>query len=164
MSDGPSIEIRIEAQGWTSLGAAADWAKRAIAEAIRQAGATLRPGIEISILLSDDRHMRELNRRWRGRDAPTNVLSFPAVAGNIAAAASLGDIVLAYETAAREAEDEGKRFEDHATHLLVHGFLHILGYDHRGAADAAAMEGLERDILARLGIADPYVMPLETCP
>jgi probable rRNA maturation factor len=98
--------------------------------------------------------MRTLNERWRGCAEPTNVLSFPAVPG----AATLGDIAIAYETTAREAEADGKRFADHLAHLAVHGFLHLLGYDHQSNDEADAMERRERVILARLGIADPYAV------
>jgi probable rRNA maturation factor len=113
---------------------------------------------EVAILLTDDQAIRALNRQWRGRDEPTNVLSFPhhpsgrhADGPNI-----LGDIVVAYETTAREAASEGKPLLHHLTHLTVHGFLHLLGYDHESHAEAEAMENLERKILAQLGILDPY--------
>ena len=101
--------------------------------------------------------MRRLNRDYRGKDKPTNVLSFPRrrlLAGRLGPL--LGDIVLAAETVAREAEDEGLALDDHLTHLIVHGFLHLLGYDHEDEAEAAVMEGLETAILGGLGIADPY--------
>jgi probable rRNA maturation factor len=122
---------------------------------------------ELAIVLTDDSGIRALNREWRKLDSPTNVLSFPA--GNVggphprAAAARrrtpprlLGDIVVAYETVAREAAAESKSFEHHLVHLTVHGFLHLLGHDHRTGRDAAKMERLETAILARLGIPDPY--------
>jgi probable rRNA maturation factor len=154
MSDGPSIEISIESELWSSLANLAEPAEAAIAESIRQSGVRLRPGVELSILLCDDRFIRALNVQWRGCDAATNVLSFPTP-GDVAASASLGDIAIAFETTAREAEEEGKRFMDHVIHLLVHGFLHLIGYDHRNEAEAAVMERLERDILGALGIDDP---------
>jgi probable rRNA maturation factor len=159
MSDGPSIEISIESELWSSLPNLAQLAEAAIAESIRQSGVRLRPGVEVSILLCDDRFIRALNLQWRGCDATTNVLSFPT-SGDVAAAASLGDIAIAYETTAREAEEEGKNFVDHVIHLLVHGFLHLIGYDHQNEADAAVMERLERDILGALGIGDPYCSTL----
>ncbi len=108
-----------------------------------------------SVLLADDAALQALNRQWRGKDKPTNVLSFPAPDG----AGTLGDIAIAYETVAREAHEQGKTIADHATHLLVHGLLHLLGYDHEADSDAAEMEGLERDILARLDVSDPYGDP-----
>jgi probable rRNA maturation factor len=155
MSDGPSIEIAIESQRWSSFANFAVLAEAAIAEAIRQSRARLKPGAELSILLCDDSFIRALNREWRDCDAATNVLSFP-MPGDVAARASLGDIAIAYETTAREAQEEGKNFEDHALHLLVHGFLHLVGHDHQNEVEAADMERLERNILGALGIDDPY--------
>jgi probable rRNA maturation factor len=119
---------------------------------------------EVSVLLADDATVRRLNADYRGRDRPTNVLSFPMFedplarnpAATPAGAVPLGDIVLAFETVRDEAEAEAKPFPHHVSHLLIHGCLHLLGYDHEEAAAAARMEGLERDILALLGIPDPY--------
>lgn len=159
MSDGPSsriaIDVSIESGLWPQFENIRELANAAISEAIRQSGVALRPGVEISVLLCDDPFIRALNHRWRGRDAVTDVLSFPAP-GAIEARPSLGDIAIAFETTARAAEEEGKPFKNHFIHLLVHGFLHLIGYDHGGEAEAAEMERLERDILAALGIADPY--------
>ena len=107
-------------------------------------------------MLTDDSAVRALNREWRGEDAPTNVLSFPAGGPGGGAPRMLGDIVIAYETAAREAEIEGKPLMHHVAHLAVHGFLHLVGYDHAASADADVMEGLEVAILARLDVPDPY--------
>lgn len=107
----------------------------------------------LTILLADDATLRRLNREFRGLDKPTNVLSFPAPAN---LEGHLGDIAVAFETAAREAREAGIGFADHVTHLAVHGVLHLLGYDHADEAGAAVMEPLEIAILARLGIADPY--------
>jgi probable rRNA maturation factor len=124
--------------------------------AIATAAATLStPAAELAIVLTDNAAMRLLNRIWRGVDAATNVLSFPnkSIGGE---AALIGDIVLAYETIAAEARQEGKPFAHHLAHLAVHGFLHLLGYDHERERDAAAMERLEREILHRLAIPDPY--------
>ena len=114
---------------------------------------------DLSILLSDDAHVRELNRAWRGVDRPTNVLSFPAedrVPGVAPRLAMLGDVVMAHETLHREAAAEGKRPVDHFTHLLVHGVLHLFGHDHDTDARARAMEAIEVCALRSLGIADPY--------
>ena len=108
-------------------------------------------------MFTDDRELRHLNARYRDKDSATNVLSFPApamVEGELGP--MLGDIVLAAETVAREAAADGLTFTAHLTHLLVHGFLHLAGYDHDDDGDAAAMEALETAILARLGFADPY--------
>ncbi|MGE3248787.1 MAG: rRNA maturation RNase YbeY [Hyphomonadaceae bacterium] len=107
---------------------------------------------EVSIAFGDDAMLHALNFAHRGQDKATNVLSFPAAApGDL-----LGDVALAYETLATEAQTQGKTFAAHAAHLLVHGFLHLLGYDHETDADAARMEARERAILADLGVADPY--------
>lgn len=116
-------------------------------------------GAELSIVLGDDAMVRTLNRRWRGRDAPTNVLSFASGdAPGHGQPLLLGDVVLAYETVAREAATQGKTLADHLAHLVVHGTLHLLGYVHESDADAARMEALERRILAENGVADPYAV------
>ena len=112
---------------------------------------------ELSVVFTDDRHIALLNANWRGKPSPTNVLSFPASApSNGGTVKLLGDIVLAYETGVREAELAGLTLTDHISHLLVHGLLHLLGYDHEDDGEAAEMESLEAAILARLGIEDPY--------
>jgi probable rRNA maturation factor len=149
----PAIDILVESPRWRAVADAAAVLRRAIAAAAAIVDAPA--GATLAIALCDDAAMRELNGRWRGRAEPTNVLSFPA-ADRAARDGALGDIAIAYETTAREAEAEGKRFADHLAHLAVHGFLHLLGYDHRSDDEAAAMERLERMILARLGVADPY--------
>jgi len=117
--------------------------------------------LEVSLLFSDDAEQRGLNRDWSNKDKPTNVLSFPNMDDDAWQTSPgrphlLGDVVLARETVTREAAEQGKAVVDHALHLVVHGTLHLLGYDHEDAAEAAEMEGLERAILADLGIADPY--------
>jgi len=119
---------------------------------------------EVSIVLSDDSRVRELNKTYRHKNAPTNVLSFPALDSQdemIAATERgqpliLGDVILARETLLREAQEQGKVAEDHLCHLVVHGVLHLLGYDHIEDGDAGIMEGLEADVLATLEIANPY--------
>jgi probable rRNA maturation factor len=146
----PAIDIVAESPLWRGVPNAAAILRRAIGEA---AGMTDAAGAkELAVMLCDDDAIRELNGRWRGRHEPTNVLSFPAAPGS----ETLGDIAIAYETTAREAETEGKLFADHLAHLAVHGFLHLLGYDHQSDAEAAAMERLEVAILARLNVPDPY--------
>ena len=107
----------------------------------------------VTLALTNDAEMRVLNRTWRGKDAPTNVLSFPADE-EISEPGFLGDVVLAYEIARKEAREQGITLADHVSHLVVHGVLHLLGYDHKN--DAERMENLEREILGSLGIADPY--------
>jgi probable rRNA maturation factor len=109
----------------------------------------------VSLLLGDDAAVAHLNQQFRGKQGPTNVLSFPPAPGT-AAPGFLGDIALAAETIVEQAQFQGKRFEHHAAHLAVHGFLHLIGYDHERPADAEAMEERERAILASLGIEDPY--------
>jgi probable rRNA maturation factor len=115
---------------------------------------------EVSLLFTDDATIQGINAEWRAKDKPTNVLSFPAfqLRPGMAPKPLLGDIVLAFETVAREAVDEGKPFNDHLSHLVVHGLLHLFGYDHDTDVQAAEMEALERKILARLAIADPYAV------
>jgi probable rRNA maturation factor len=152
----PAIDILVESPLWRAAPDAAAVLRRAIGEACTMTGRPM-DATELAIVLCDDTAMRTLNGRWRGRAEPTNVLSFPAAA-HAANAAALGDIAIAYETTAREAEADGKRFADHLAHLAVHGFLHLLGYDHQSDDEADSMERLERLILARLGIADPYAV------
>jgi probable rRNA maturation factor len=106
---------------------------------------------EVALALGDDAFVRDLNARFRGKDKPTNVLSFPAQDTGF-----LGDVALARETLAREADEQGKQQRDHALHLLVHGILHLLGYDHETDDQATIMEDLERRVLARLELSDPY--------
>lgn len=110
---------------------------------------------EATIVLTDDAEMQALNRTWRGKDTPTNVLSFPASDGP-PAPGPLGDVVIAYETACGEAGDAGLALADHISHLVVHGVLHLLGFDHIEDDEAETMEDLERKALASIGIADPY--------
>jgi probable rRNA maturation factor len=149
-----TVVVARNAEGWPeAFDALAETAARA---ALQGSGARVTGAAELSLLLTDDAEQRELNRQWRGKDAPTNVLSFPAIAPFGLVAGLLGDISLARETLEREAAEQGVALEAHFTHLVVHGFLHILGYDHQTEAEALQMEGLETEILAGLGIADPY--------
>ena len=154
---GPAVEILVESAVWEREPAARGTVEAAVLAA--SAGAALPPGAEVSVVLTDDAAIRSLNRQWRGRDAATNVLSFPAPRAAAGQAPMLGDIVVAFETLAREAEAEGKPFAAHLAHLVVHGFLHLLGFDHENDADADNMEARERAILAALGIQDPYASP-----
>lgn len=154
-----AIDIAVEADGWPDEAALGALARKAVdaslAELEKSVPAT---GCEVSILFTGDAAIRQLNASWRAKDKPTNVLSFPAFPPNRAAPLPpmLGDIVLAVETVRREAVDEGKPFENHLAHLIVHGFLHLAGYDHETDDEAEEMEALERRILARLAIPDPY--------
>jgi probable rRNA maturation factor len=151
----PVIDVSIEAEDWASLEAPVQLAETAILAATRETGTGLADSAEISVLFCDDAFIRDLNRKWRGIDKPTNVLAFPT-GGDPRGRPLLGDIVIAFETASREASKARRPLRDHVAHLLVHGFLHLIGHDHAGAAEATAMEALERAILGRLGIADPF--------
>jgi probable rRNA maturation factor len=132
-----------------------------IRRAVSRAAAMLSTsGTELAIVLTDDSAIRLLNRDWRGIDAATNVLSFPAKsARGKRLGQPLGDIVLAYETIAREAGNEGKPFAHHVAHLAVHGFLHLVGFNHERDEDAATMERAESDILQQLAIPNPHRPP-----
>jgi probable rRNA maturation factor len=164
-----SLDISVPSSLWRGLPRARAIARETIAAAAAEIGAVRidRPEgrasfqtpywVEVSLCLTDDAALRALNSRWRGIDKPTNVLSFPSSsAGGLGDATTLGDIALAYETLAREAESLGVPLADHYRHLLAHGFLHLIGYDHETDAEAERMEALETRILARLGAADPY--------
>jgi len=154
----PEIDIAVEAGDWPASEIVGALAARSVEAAFEAAKLACVPGSELSILLTDDAHMRAINRQWRGIDKPTNVLSFPGsdVAVGEVAGPVLGDIALAHETIAAEAELEGKPFDHHLSHMIVHGTLHLFGYDHIDDGDARVMEDLERVALARLGIGDPH--------
>ncbi|MCZ2203384.1 rRNA maturation RNase YbeY [Bartonella sp. A05] len=113
---------------------------------------------ELSLLFTNDEHMAQINAQWRNKNNPTNVLSFPAfpLKAGQNPRSMLGDIVIARETVMREAKQEGKSFHDHLTHMVVHGVLHLLGYDHETHEEAHQMEELEKEILRKLSIKDPY--------
>ncbi|MFC3068094.1 rRNA maturation RNase YbeY [Phenylobacterium soli] len=145
------IDVEIEAAAWTAALADAEALTRAVAEAVlAEERLTDR---NLVVLLTDDEAVRALNAQFRDKDKPTNVLSFPAPPNP---EQHLGDVALAYETCAREAAEQGKPLAHHLQHLVAHGVLHLLGYDHMTDEEAADMEGLERVVLARLGIPDPY--------
>jgi probable rRNA maturation factor len=143
------VALRLESSAWRRrLPGAAPLVRRA-ARAALSIGRGRRRG-DLCIVLANDRLQRRLNRDFRGADKSTNVLSFAS------APEGLGDVVLALETVAREAREQGKSLADHVAHLVVHGVLHLLGYDHETGRQAVRMERLEARILDRLGIADPY--------
>lgn len=151
------IDITVEGGDWPAEDVLHELAGRAIRAAMA-AVTEIEGGQTISLLFTDDGEIQDLNARFRNKDKPTNVLSFPGAESvqMPGIPPHLGDIALAHETIAREAEAEGKTFEDHLTHLVVHGFLHLAGYDHEEAEEAEEMEGLERLILRGLAIRDPY--------
>jgi probable rRNA maturation factor len=148
-----AIELSVEAGAWQQFSGAEAIVRRAAEAALAGTSAS---GVEIGVVLTDDAKMRALNRTWRGKDTATNVLSFPAPAGASTEPRLLGDVVLAYETIAREAAEQRISARDHLAHLTVHGVLHLLGHDHENDRDAEIMENREREILARLGVPDPY--------
>ena len=152
-----TADILVTAACWQAEPDAEALVQRAIEAAAKHLAASAEAA-EVAIVLTDDSGIRTLNRDWRGIDKPTNVLSFPAVQAPARGEEPrmLGDIAIAYETTRREAESEHKPFAHHLSHLAVHGFLHLVGYDHETDADAETMEGLERKILAGLGVPDPY--------
>ena len=152
------IDIDVRCQGWPDEASLTETIHASVTAATETAGLQFPDGAELSLVFTGDADMQEINRQWRGIDKPTNVLSFPAmpVRPGHKPGPMLGDIVLARETILREAAEQEKDAGEHLTHLLVHGFLHLLGYDHIEDEDAEAMETLETAILSRLGIADPY--------
>jgi probable rRNA maturation factor len=170
----PAIDIMVDSPLWKAQRGVKAVLQRAISEAAAMAATS---GGELAIVLTDDSAIRALNRDWRGQDQPTNVLSFPAPApspslprkpGRVRLGAPsgragerrvrlLGDIVIAYETMAREALAEQRPFRHHLAHLAVHGFLHLVGHDHVAKAEADAMEALEIAVLARLDVPNPYM-------
>ncbi len=152
-----AVDLTVEAGDWPPEDALVPIAEAAIAVAFAAIEAEVAEPAEVSMVFTDDARVRGLNRDYRGVDAPTNVLSFPAEAQAPGRFGPLiGDIVFARETIAGEAAAGGLTVDDHLTHLMVHGFLHLFGYDHEVDEDATVMERLETAILARLGIADPY--------
>ena len=156
----PLTEVLVVADCWQTEPDAEAVIHRAINAAAEFADADVGDA-ELAVMLTDDTGIQTLNSNWRGIDEPTNVLSFPALQPTGSgmpddAPRMLGDIAIAYETTRREADDEQKPFDDHLSHLAVHGFLHLIGYDHEKDDDAETMESLETEILAQLGIPDPY--------
>ncbi len=148
-----SVAVARDGEGWPPLAHLEALAARVVEEASAQLPEP--PAGEVSVLFTDDARVRDLNLRHRGKDRATNVLSFPAP-DSARKGGALGDIALALETVSGEAAEGGLTLDHHITHLLVHGFLHILGFDHHDEHDAEAMESLETAIMARLGLPDPY--------
>ena len=146
------IDLEIEDAAWTTALPQADALARAAGEATLASEGAVGEGV--TLLLTDDATVRDLNARFRDQDRPTNVLSFQALPNPDR---FLGDVALAYGVCAREAREQGKPLAHHLQHLVAHGVLHLLGYDHMNDAEAAEMEGLERAVLAGLGVPDPYL-------
>lgn len=158
------IQIAVEDAGWPAEDVLEGMSARiltAAAEFIAREGQPF-PSMptELSLVFTSDEDIRAINAEWRQQDKPTNVLSFPAypIEPGDTPGPMLGDIIIARETVEREAVDLGKSFDDHLTHLMVHGFLHLFGYDHMDDEEAEEMEGLETRILASLGLSDPYAV------
>ncbi len=157
------IQIAVEADGWQDEDALDALASRVLGTAetwlaAKQGQPFPAQPTEVSLVFANDEMIREINSEWRNKDKPTNVLSFPAypLTPGKMPGPMLGDIIIARETVEREAVELDKSFEDHLTHLMVHGFLHLFGYDHIETDDAEEMEALETRILAELGLSDPY--------
>lgn len=145
------LALIVEGEAWSAPGELETLARRAFAAAAQQEPAE---GL-VSLLLTDDAELQQLNRDFRGKDKPTDVLSFPALPMD---RPLLGDIAVAHGTASRDAALHGKTFDDHLAHLLIHGYLHLLGHDHETPEEAATMETKEIRALAALGIANPYLL------
>jgi probable rRNA maturation factor len=150
-----SVDVLVQSPLWKEHRGAEATVRKAINAAADEISS---PDGEVAVVLTDDAAIRKLNKQWRKIDKATNVLSFPAAKSGAMQGTALGDIVIAYETLARESRDEGKEFTHHLSHLAVHGFLHLMGYDHQTDSDAETMEELERAVLARLRIPDPYLV------
>ena len=153
-----TVSIEVEDQAWLALSGLEDFARAAISAALSGA-AFDDPNCCVAVLFTDDDEIAVINAEWRGKNMPTNVLSFPTPEdlpvpdGELR---PLGDLVLAHGVITREAEEQGKTLRDHTAHLIVHGTLHLLGYDHEAEDEAAEMEKLETRILMGLGISNPY--------
>jgi probable rRNA maturation factor len=152
-----TVDVHTAVAAWRVVPRVTARVRQAAQRAISMSGVAVMSGAEIAISLSDNTRVQAANLEWRGLDKPTNVLSFPgATTSKISRSPFLGDVILALETVLQEAEYEGKPLEHHVSHLIVHGVLHCLGYDHMTDADAERMETLETLILASLAIPDPY--------
>ncbi len=157
------IDVMLDDAGWSVVADAEAVAVRAARAALASLGDAVPPGAEMSITFTDDARIRILNRDWRDKDKATNVLSFPAPElPEDVQPQPLGDVIIARETVLAEAAAEDKRPEDHLAHLVVHGTLHLMGFDHEDDVEAEEMEAAERRILAGLGISDPYALPTES--
>lgn len=156
-----AIDVLVEADAWSAVPDAEAVARRAAQAALDACGDEVPSPCELAVTLTDDAAIRVLNLEWRGMDKPTNVLSFPQadLPEGVDAPQPLGDVIVAFETLKAEADAEAKAPAHHLAHLVVHGTLHLMGYDHLEDDEAEEMEALERSILAGLGIDDPYRLP-----
>jgi probable rRNA maturation factor len=156
-----SVDVEVVDPAWLVVEDIEGLAHEVVAATLTQVGRRVHPDAEVSIRLCDDEEIRTLNAAWRDTDKATDVLSFPAPAGS--PGVLLGDIVVAFEYVSEEAREAGRSLRDYLAHMLVHGFLHLLGFEHDDDADAEVMENFERRILAALGVDDPYAgtVPLE---
>ncbi|HEY0291840.1 MAG TPA: rRNA maturation RNase YbeY [Hansschlegelia sp.] len=153
-----ALETVRDSDLWDALPDAEAIVEAAAAAVFAEARLVCPADAELSVTLADDARVKALNAEWRAKDKPTNVLTFPAVEPDETAdAAMLGDVILAFETVEREAREEGKPLSGHVSHLVIHGVLHLFGYDHLDDGEAEEMEAIETRALARLGIADPYL-------
>lgn len=154
----PQIDITVSTEGWGDENQLSALIEKAIKSVAETAGLKWPEESELSLLFTDDAQMTSINGEWREKNQPTNVLSFPGSDVEIGEQSDfmIGDLVFAYETVKREAVEQEKQFEDHLTHLTIHGFLHLFGYDHIEDKQAEQMEALEIKSLAQLGINDPY--------
>ncbi|WP_455479593.1 rRNA maturation RNase YbeY [Bartonella sp. B23] len=152
-----TIDIAVESSGWNDKETLYNITEKALTTTMHHL--SLENVVsEVSLLFTNDKHMAQISAQWRGKNKPTNVLSFPAFPLKIGQTPGLmlGDIIIARETILLEAKNEGKLFQDHLTHMIVHGVLHLLGYSHETDDEAHQMEKLEREILRKLSINDPY--------
>jgi probable rRNA maturation factor len=162
--------VVLEAGDWdAALPDAEAVVRRAVHRVLGAVADRLPPGeAELTVVLADDAVVRDLNRTWRGKDGPTNVLSFPLAEESVTTGPGfpilLGDVVLALETVAAEARNQGKPLPDHVAHLVVHGVLHLLGHTHDDDDDASVMEAIETAVLSTLGISDPYAGERASAP
>ena len=154
--DGLDTEVLVESDGWPDAADLRRIVEQSLGAALPLIAGPLPQGATCSIVFTSDAAVRDLNATWRGKDSPTNVLSFPAAAAPSCDGRPLGDVVLGRDYVANEAQASGIPIDHHIGHLVLHGFLHLLGYDHEDADEAVRMERLESEALSRIGIADPY--------
>jgi probable rRNA maturation factor len=157
------IDIVVAALEWNSVEDLDGLTNRCVAASLENCLLTLAPECEISVTYCDDAAITQLNAQWRGKNAPTNVLSFPTP-GLLEEKQLLGDIIIAYQTVTREAKEFGRPLSNYIGHMLIHGVLHLVGYDHETDAEAETMENLERIIALKMGLGDPYESEGEMYP